>query len=56
MAHSPDVMTLYEVAKYLKLHRMTVYKLVREGKIPALKVGGQWRFSRLRLEAWLAGQ
>ena len=51
-----DIMTLKEVAKYLGLHVMTVYKLTREGRVPAAKIGGQWRFKRNVLDAWLESQ
>ena len=46
-------MTVKEVAKYLDVHPMTLYKLVREGRIPAFKVGGQWRFRKVALDRWV---
>lgn len=51
-----QIMTLREVAKYLGLHAMTVYKLTREGRVPAAKIGGQWRFKRDVLDEWLETQ
>ncbi len=51
-----QIMTLREVAKYLGLHAMTVYKLTREGRMPAAKIGGQWRFKRDVLDEWLESQ
>lgn len=48
-----QIMTLREVARYLGLHAMTVYKLTREGRMPAAKIGGQWRFKRDVLDEWL---
>ena len=51
-----QLMTLREVAGYLGLHVMTVYKLTREGRIPSVKVGGQWRFKRDVLDEWLEAQ
>ena len=54
--HGKEIMTLKEVAKYLGLHIMTVYKLTREGRVPAAKIGGQWRFKRDVLEEWLESQ
>ncbi len=51
-----QIMTLREVAKYLGLHVMTVYKLTREGRVPAVKIGGQWRFKRDVLDEWLETQ
>ena len=50
------IMTLREVAGYLGLHVMTVYKLTREGRVPAAKIGGQWRFKRDVLDQWLETQ
>jgi excisionase family DNA binding protein len=51
-----SIMTLREVAQYLGLHVMTVYKLTREGRVPAAKIGGQWRFKRDVLDQWLETQ
>ena len=45
-----------EVAEYLQVSREKVYKLAQQGKIPASKVGGQWRFKRKRIDRWLEGQ
>ncbi len=50
------MMTIEELAKYLRLHRSTVYRLAREGIIPGFKVGSQWRFSRDSVDQWMAGQ
>jgi len=38
------IMTAKELARYLKLNEITIYKYVNEGKIPGFKVGRQWRF------------
>lgn len=55
-AKRQQIMTLREVAGYLGLHVMTVYKLTREGRVPAAKIGGQWRFKRDVLDQWLEAQ
>ena len=47
------VMTSVEAANYLKMHVKTVCRLAKEGKIPAKKVGSEWRFLRSVLEQWL---
>jgi len=47
------VMTVDEVAEYLRIPRATVYKLAQKGKIPCQKVGRHWRFRREAVEAWL---
>jgi excisionase family DNA binding protein len=46
-------MSLDEVARYLKLNRHTAYRLVKAGKLPAFKVGAQWRFDVEDVKAWL---
>jgi len=48
-----DVLTIEELAAYLKIPKSTLYKLVREGKIPAQKVGRHWRFRKPAIDAWL---
>ena len=45
---------LEETAELLRIPRSSVYKLAREGKIPAQKVGRHWRFHRETLEKWIA--
>ncbi len=49
-----QVMTSVEAAVYLKMHVKTVCRLAKEGKIPAKKVGSEWRFLRSVLDGWLA--
>lgn len=46
----PTLMTVEEAAQYLRLHPSTVYRLVRLRKLPAVKVGKQWRLDRGALE------
>ena len=48
-----QILTLKEVAAYLKLAEKTAYRLVSEGKLPGFKVGGSWRFKREDIEAWI---
>jgi excisionase family DNA binding protein len=49
----PTIMTVREVAGYLRMHEMTIYRMARHGDIPAYKVGNRWRFHRHRIEEWL---
>ena len=49
----PDVLTIEEVAQYLRISQSTLYKEAQKGKIPRQKIGRRWRFSRLALEKWL---
>ena len=48
-----QVLTAEEVARYLRLHVKSIYRLVRERKMPGQKVGGRWRFHSDALEKWL---
>lgn len=48
-----ELMTLEEVAGYLKVTKKTIYRLLRRSSIPATKVGSQWRFSRPSIDKWL---
>ena len=51
-----QIMTLKEVAKYLGLHPISIYRLIKTSDIPAMKIGGQWRFKKEVLDAWFAKQ
>ena len=51
-----EVLTAKELAQYLKLPESTVRQLVREGRIPGVKVGRSWRFHKAAIDTWLAGQ
>ena len=49
-------LTTDEVLEYLQVNLRTVYRLIKAGKIPAVRVGRQWRFRKSDLDAWLEGQ
>jgi excisionase family DNA binding protein len=49
-----ELLTLREAAKKLRVAEVTLYRLARQGRIPAVKVGGGWRFNPEALDAWLA--
>ncbi|RLA42198.1 MAG: DNA-binding protein [Gammaproteobacteria bacterium] len=51
-----EILTLREVAEYLKLAEKTAYRLAAEGKLPGFKVGGSWRFKKEDIEAWITEQ
>jgi len=51
-----DVMTVAEVAEYLRIPRSSVYKLAQDGRIPCRKAGRQWRFIRPAIDEWLGQQ
>ncbi len=48
-----QIMTPKEAAKYLGFHLVTIYRLLKKQEIPATKIGGQWRFKKDVLDAWL---
>ncbi len=50
----PTVMTLEEVSKYLRINKSTVYRMARDGTLPAWKLGNVWRFKKEALERWIA--
>ncbi len=59
MKISPEiksVMTIKDVAKYLGIHPMTAYKFAKLGKLPAFKIGSDWRFHRKYIEVWIDRQ
>jgi excisionase family DNA binding protein len=47
------VLTLEEVAQFLRVHPSTVYRLLRKRRIPAFKVGADWRFNQDSVEKWV---
>jgi len=51
-----EILTIKEIAEYLKLNEKTAYRLASEGKLPGFKVGGSWRFKRVDLEKWIEEQ
>ncbi|MDI6792626.1 MAG: helix-turn-helix domain-containing protein [bacterium] len=53
---SSSFMTVNEVAGYLRLHEMSIYRMCQNGTIPSFKIGKSWRFKRERLEEWLTGK
>lgn len=51
-----DIMTMEEVADYLKLKLKTAYALAARGEIPGFKVGGSWRFRKSEIDRWIREQ
>jgi excisionase family DNA binding protein len=56
MSDEHDILTVEEVARYLKVTERHVYKLLSDRKIPAFKVGGAWRFRKSEIESWIVIQ
>jgi len=52
MKELAQAFTSEEIAKYLQLHPYTIRRLAREGKIPAFRAGGQWRFRKDDIDQW----
>lgn len=50
---SENLMTIDELAGYLKVKKRTIYEWLKLKKVPASKVIGQWRFSRNKIDKWL---
>ena len=55
-AQPKTVMTIKELAAYLRLHQSTIYRLVKCGQLPAFKIGSDWRFTLEEIEAWVKRQ
>jgi excisionase family DNA binding protein len=51
-----EILTVKELADYLKIAEKTAYRFINEGKIPAFKVGSAWRFKKDQIDAWIASQ
>jgi excisionase family DNA binding protein len=54
-AHTTDgeILTVQEVARFLRVPKSTVYKLARIGELPASKIGKHWRFLRRDIHEWM---
>ena len=50
------LMTIEDLASYLKVTRRTIYEWLKNNKIPAVKLVGQWRFRKDRIDAWIEEQ
>ncbi|MBU4473520.1 MAG: helix-turn-helix domain-containing protein, partial [Candidatus Omnitrophica bacterium] len=53
MLNTASLMTIDDLAGYLKVSRRTIYEWLKNNKIPALKLVGQWRFKKEKIDAWL---
>lgn len=51
-----EIMTLKEVAVFLRVHPTTVNRMLRDHKIPAFRIGSDWRFSREAIDEWRRAQ
>lgn len=53
---SDPILTIKDVADYLKVNERTIYRLAASGELPGFKVGNSWRFKQSELEQYIAAQ
>jgi excisionase family DNA binding protein len=51
-APSDQIFTIKELSEHLRVHPTTIYRLLRQGRLPGFRVGSNWRFSREAIEQW----
>lgn len=51
-----EIMTIKQVAEYLKVSPRSIYKLAKEGTIPTFKIMNMWRFERSKIDQWINGK
>jgi len=52
MACGDEIFTIKELSEYLRVHPTTIYRLLRQGRLPGFRVGSNWRFNRAAIEQW----
>ncbi|MHB8382226.1 MAG: helix-turn-helix domain-containing protein [Candidatus Binataceae bacterium] len=52
MAGESDILTIGELSRHLRVHPTTIYRLLRQGRIPGFRVGSAWRFNKTAIEKW----
>ncbi|HUA33449.1 MAG TPA: helix-turn-helix domain-containing protein [Candidatus Binataceae bacterium] len=52
MQPSAKVLTVNELAEYLRVHRSTIYRLLKKGQLPGFKIGSDWRFNVEVIDEW----
>lgn len=51
-ASQPKVLTVNELAEYLRVHRSTIYRLLKKGQLPGFRIGSDWRFNVEVIDEW----
>lgn len=51
-SEKPPLLTLENVAEYLRVHPSTIYRLLKKKQLPAFKIGRDWRFNREAIDRW----
>ena len=49
----PEILTVKQLADYLQMDEHTIYRLAKSGKIPAMKIGAEWRFKKNLIDKWI---
>lgn len=52
LSHTSPMLTVTDLADYLKVHPSTIYRLLKERQLPAFKVGSDWRFNLEEIDLW----
>jgi excisionase family DNA binding protein len=52
MASEDEIFTIKELSEHLRVHPTTIYRLLRQGRLPGFRVGSNWRFNRAAIEQW----
>ena len=52
MAAEDQIFTIKELSEHLRVHPTTIYRLLRQGRLPGFRVGSNWRFNRAVIEQW----
>lgn len=50
---SGKILTVEELARYLNVHRITIYRLLKSGRLPGFKIGRVWRFDSDQVDQWI---
>jgi excisionase family DNA binding protein len=56
MTSEDELFTIKELSEHLRVHPTTIYRLLRQGRLPGFRVGSNWRFNRAAIEQWEALQ
>jgi excisionase family DNA binding protein len=56
VVNDDPVMTAEDCAHYLRVHRTTIYRLLKHHGLPAFKIGSDWRFRKSQVDAWVSKQ
>ncbi|HJU27581.1 MAG TPA: helix-turn-helix domain-containing protein [Candidatus Binataceae bacterium] len=52
MLADAKVLTVSELSEYLRVHRSTIYRLLKKGQLPGFKIGSDWRFNVEAIDQW----